>query len=109
MRTAVSLPLEVEQAIQKLGENIRLARVRRRMSQEELAKACQITRKTLYSIETGVPGIAIGTLLSVLWALGLLDSARHVADPENDEHGKVLETARQPKRVHPSPGIDNDF
>jgi DNA-binding XRE family transcriptional regulator len=101
-------PLEVRQTIGTLGQNVRRARVRRRMSQESLAQACQITRKTLYAIETGAPGIAVGTLFSVLWALGLLDSAAHLADPDQDEHGKVLEAARQPKRVRQAV-IDNDF
>ena len=109
MLNAVVLPFEVEQAVQRLGQNIRRARVRRRMSQEDLAKACQITRKTLYAIESGVPGIAVGTLFSVLWALGLIGSAAHLADPDKDEHGKVLEAARQPKRVRHSSEIDNDF
>jgi len=104
-----ALPLEVRQAVQRLGKNIRLARVRRRISQEELAKACQITRKTLYAIETGIPGIAVGTLFSVLWALGLLDPAIALADPDQDEHGKIPEAARQPQRVRHSPAIDNNF
>lgn len=104
-----TLPLEVKQSVQRLGKNIRLARVRRRMSQEALAKACRITRKTLYAIETGLPGIAVGTLFSVLWALGLLGSATPLADPDQDEHGKILEAARQPERVRHSPATDNNF
>ncbi len=51
MRTAMAItstPMEVTSAWQRLGENIRLARVpRRRLSQEELAQAYGITRKTL--------------------------------------------------------------
>lgn len=109
MRAIETVPLEVEQAVQRLGKNIRLARVRRRMSQDELARACQIARKTLYAIETGAPGIAVGTLFSVLWALGLLASADRLADPDQDEHGKILEAARQPERVRHSPAVDNDF
>jgi DNA-binding XRE family transcriptional regulator len=104
-----TLPSAVEQAVQGLGEGIRLARVRRRMSQEELAQASQITRKTLYALEKGVPGVSVGTLFSVLWALGMLDSAKPLADPDQDDHGKILEKARQPKRVRRPAAVGDDF
>lgn len=102
-------PLEVASATQRLGENIRLARVRRRMSQEELAQACGITRKTLYALEKGAPGTTIATAFAVLWKLGLLDTATALADPDTDEHGRILEAARRPRRVRQPAGSDNDF
>ena len=108
MVTSITLPFEVLQTIRAIGENVRKARVRRRMSQESLAQSCQITRKTLYAIETGAPGISLASLFSVLWTLGLLDSASRIADPDQDEHGKILEIARQPKRVRQA-AVDNDF
>ena len=104
-----SLPLEVATAVKQLGENIRLARVRRQMSQDELAEACQITRKTLYALENGKSGATVGTAFSVLWKLGLLGTATALANPEADEHGKILEAARRPKRVRPVTENDNDF
>jgi len=107
--TAAILPLEVTSAAQRLGQNIRLARVRRRLSQEELAQACNITRKTLYAIEKGAQGTTIGTVLAVLWKLGLLGTAAALADPDADEHGKILEAARQPKRIRHAVVDDNDF
>lgn len=107
--TDTVLPLEVRQALVKLGENLRTARVRRQMSKDELAVAAQISRKTLYALEKGASGVSIGTLMSVLWALGLLDTAGAVADPDIDEHGKILEAARRPKRVASPPSDDNDF
>lgn len=75
-------------ATKRLGENTRLARVRRRLSQEGLAQACSITRKTLYTLEKGAPGATIGTALTVLWKLGLLSTTVALADPDADEHGK---------------------
>ncbi len=109
IRTTDWVPFEVSEAIKKLGANIRRARVRRRISQEELAQTCHIGRKTMYAVEKGTSGMAIGTILSVLWSLGLLDSAANLADPDTDEHGKILEAARQTKRVRHSVKIDNDF
>ena len=108
-RRVQALPYEVTEAARKLGEKIQLARIRRRMTQDELAKASGISRKTVYAIESGSSATAVGTLFSVLWKLGLLDSAAALADPEQDEHGKVLEAANQPQRVRHSTRIDNDF
>ena len=104
-----AVPFEVGEAVRTLGENIRVARIRRRMKQEDLAQKCSITRKTLYGIEKGLPGVGIGQVFSVLWVMGLLDSVKELADPDNDEHGKILEAARQKKRVRDAPAEDNDF
>ncbi len=101
--------MEVASAVRRLGENARLARVRRRLSQEELAQACGITRKTLYAFEKGAAGTNIGTAFTVLWKLGLLNTAAALADPDADEHGKILEAARRPKRVRHPADSDNDF
>jgi DNA-binding XRE family transcriptional regulator len=106
---SASTPLEVMSATQRLGENIRLARVRRRLSQEDLAQACGITRKTLYVLEKGAPGATISTAFTVLWKLGLLNTAVALADPDTDEHGKILEAARRPRRVRQPVDSDNDF
>ena len=81
------------------------------MSQDELAGASQLSRRTLYRIESGSPGIAIGNIYTVLWTLGLLPTADATANPDTDEHGKILEAARQAKRAR-QPGEkpdDNNF
>jgi transcriptional regulator with XRE-family HTH domain len=102
------LPREVLKHLEELGQRVRIARVRRRLSTEDLAQACGITRRTLYRVENGEPGIALGIFLSVLWKLSLLDTLRAVANPDTDDHGKILEAASRPKRVH-APISDNDF
>jgi transcriptional regulator with XRE-family HTH domain len=102
------LPREVLNRLEELGQRVRTARLRRRMSAEDLAQACGIGRRTLYRIESGEPGIALGTYLSVLWKLGLLDTVGGVADPDTDDHGKILEAAARPRRVR-APAADNDF
>ena len=80
------------------------------MSQEELADACGIGRRTLYRIESGGAGIAVGHIFAVLWKLGLLSTASSLADPDQDEHGKILEAARLPRRVRSAASpVDNDF
>lgn len=103
------VPYEVEKAGRQLGARLRLARKRRQMTQDEMATAAGVTRKTLWNLEAGAPGVSLGTLLAVLWKLGLLESASAVADPDADEHGKTLELARLPQRVRTPNAADNDF
>lgn len=99
MPTTQAIPFEVSHSLVVLGQRVKKARMRRQLSQEELAQACKIARRTLFSIETGTPGIAVGHIYTVLWKLGLLATTRGVADPDADEHGKILEAARLGKRV----------
>lgn len=110
MPTQQTLPFEVTQSLEELGRRIKQARMRRQMSQEELAKACRIARRTLFNIEAGAAGIAMGSVYTVLWRLGLLAGARALADPDTDDHGKTLEAARLGKRARrPAEREDNDF
>jgi DNA-binding XRE family transcriptional regulator len=94
------VPFEVADQIRLLGARVRVARIRRRLNQAELAQSCHLARTTLQRIEAGSPGSAIGAVYTVLWTLGLLPSASALADPDADEHGKTLEAARLAKRVH---------
>lgn len=106
-----ALPFEVLIAVEQLGQRIRIARLRRRMEQEDLAKACDVTRRTIWRIEKGEPGVALGTIFAVLWKLGLLSGAASLANPDQDEHGKVLEAARLPQRArqNTADSLDNNF
>lgn len=108
-KTAEPLPYEVTTVAQRLGDRLRVARKRRQMTQGEMAAAAGVTRKTLANLESGVPGVSLGVMLTVLWKLGLLESANAVADPDADEHGKTLELARLPQRVRTPRSADNDF
>lgn len=103
------LPREVRSRLEGLGLRVRTARVRRGLSTENFAQECGIGRRTLYRIEMGDPGVALGTFLAVLWKLGLLESVQGVANPDDDEHGKILEAARRPERVRNPVAQDNDF
>lgn len=91
-----------------LGQNLRTARKRRRMRQSELAKNAGIGEKTIRRLEKGDGDVAVGPVLSVLWTLGLLPTAKALANLETDDHGKTLELTRLPQRVRRHPP-DNDF
>ncbi len=92
--TSNPLPFEVMQTTRDLGMRVRIARKRRRMLQGELARKAGVGEKTIRRLEKGEDGISLGHVLSVLWALGLLQTAKALANPETDEHGKTLELAR---------------
>ena len=54
-----------------MGEQIKLARLRRKLSAELVAERAGISRATLWSIENGAPTVAMGSYAAVLVALGL--------------------------------------
>ena len=57
--------------LQEFGENIKLARLRRKLSTQQVAERAGINRTTLYYIEKGKESVSIGAYLSVLTILGL--------------------------------------
>jgi transcriptional regulator with XRE-family HTH domain len=104
-----SPPAAVEDILNRLGRNIRTARLRRKLSMEELAERVGISRYVLADIEKGKPTTAIAAYLGTLWALGLLWNMQEVADPDRDQEGKILERARSPKTAPKRKTINDDF
>ena len=104
-----SPPAAVEDMLKRLGRNLRIARLRRKFSREELAERVGISRYVLADIEKGKPTTAIAAYLGALWVLGFLRDMREVADPDRDEEGKILERARSPKTAPKRKTIDDDF
>lgn len=74
------------------GENIKLARLRRKLSAAQVAERANISRSTLWSVEKGSPSVAIGTYLQVLFVLGLEQDILKVAN--DDKLGRKLQDAR---------------
>ena len=70
-RTSVTLFPKVAARLKILGENIRLARLRRRISSLQLAQRAGISRPTLSKLENGDPGVSLATLANVMFCLGL--------------------------------------
>ncbi len=88
--------------LKELGENIKLARLRRKLSTQQVSERAGISRKTLYGIERGQPNVSIGNYARVLSVLGLEDDLLNVA--KDDLLGRKLQDAklavkgRAPKR-----------
>ena len=63
----------ISRILRTLGENLKLARLRRKYSAEMVAQRAGITRKTLAGVERGDSTVAIGTYARVMQVLRLED------------------------------------
>jgi transcriptional regulator with XRE-family HTH domain len=97
----------VQKILSELGENIRLARLRRRFTAALVAERAGLDRKTLRRIENGDPRATLGAYANVLHTLGLEKDFTLVA--KDDLLGRKLQDAgllikkRAPKRKAPAP------
>jgi transcriptional regulator with XRE-family HTH domain len=90
-RNTILLP-RAQKPISVLGENIKLARLRRKFSAEQVAERANISRPTLVSIEKGNPNVTIGAYVKVLSVLGLENDIMEVA--KDDKLGRRLQDAK---------------
>jgi len=77
------------QILEKMGENIKLARKRRQYTTIQVSERAGIDRKTLYRVEKGDPGVTLGAYFNVLRVLGLQDDFLRIAI--DDEFGRKLQ------------------
>lgn len=89
-RNNILLP-RAQKPLTILGENIRLARLRRRYSMEQVAERADISRPTLHSIERGNSNVTIGAYVKVLAVLGLEQDIAAVA--KDDTLGRKIQDA----------------
>lgn len=99
MSKKLHLPIPAKQALNKLGKDIRDARLRRRIGTELMAERAGFSRMTLSKVEKGDSGVSIGAYVSALFVLGMLDRLKDIADARHDLTGLMLEEERLPKRI----------
>lgn len=99
MSKKLHLPIPARKALNKLGKDIRDARLRRRIGTELMAERAGFSRITLNKIEKGDSGVSVGAYVSALFVLGMLDRLQDIADARHDLTGLRLEEERLPKRV----------
>ena len=78
-----------QKILEQLGENIKLARKRRKLTTMQVAERAGIDRSTLYEIEKGSPSVSIGAYFNTLRVLGLQDDFLKLA--ADDEYGRKLQ------------------
>ena len=80
---------KTQKTLGTMGEQIKMARLRRNLSMELVAERAGISRATLWAVEKGTPTVAIGTYAAVLHALGGMDKDfEQIA--RDDEFGKKI-------------------
>ncbi|WP_260258241.1 helix-turn-helix domain-containing protein [Elizabethkingia bruuniana] len=75
--------------LEQMGENIKLARKRRKLTAIQVAERAGIARSTLYLVEKGDGSVAMGTYFNVLRVLGLQNDFLKLA--ADDEMGRKLQ------------------
>lgn len=90
-RNTILLP-KSQKIVSVLGENIKLARLRRKYSTQQVSERADISRPTLVSIEKGNPNVRIGAYVKVLSVLGLEKDFLEIA--KDDALGRKLQDAK---------------
>jgi len=90
-RKAVLLPKE-RKILENLGENLKLARRRRKLTSEQVAQRAHISRSTLWNVEKGSDHISIGIYLQVFSVLGFSADFKQLA--ADDPLGRKLQDAK---------------
>lgn len=89
---------KVKPALERLGQDVRHARLRRRIAIADLAMRAGTSPSSVARLERGDPGVAIGTLADVLLVLGLLERLADLIDVRKDDLGLALSTEQGPRR-----------
>ena len=92
MKKKIVLLPKHQKILRELGENIKLARLRRKLSADQVSTRANIARKTLWSIENGSSTVSIGAYLQVLFILGFDKDLVNIA--KDDELGRKLQDLR---------------
>jgi hypothetical protein len=79
-RSKAALPLSVRRDLQKLGEDISIARRRRRVPMGLMAERAFVSRNTVTRVERGDPAVSMGIYATVLFVLGMSERLGRMAD-----------------------------
>lgn len=86
------IPRQVKDALSRLGQKIKLSRLRRGLSQKELADNCQLNRDTIYRLENDPASVSLQNLTMALFMLDRLDEFDELLDPGKDKYALTIES-----------------
>jgi hypothetical protein len=90
-RALSQLPPATLSALEKLGADLAVARLRRKESLKTWAARMGITVPTLMRLESGDPGVGIGIVATALWLAGMDERLADLAAPEHDQGALELD------------------
>ena len=96
-RKSVVVMPKTQEILETMGGQIKMARLRRRITAELVAERAGISRATLWSVEKGSPSVAIGIYAAVLHALNSMDMDLLLV-AKDDELGRKLQDLELPIR-----------
>ena len=99
-RQAPTLLPKIKKRLTRVGEQIRLARLRRNYTAVNVAERSGMNRETLRKIEKGDPNVNIGSYVSVLHSLGMDADVELLAN--EDSLGRNLEDIKTHSRQRAS-------
>lgn len=95
--------IKARKAVEKLGGDLRMARLRRGMSMADLAERTGSSERTLMRLEKGDLGVRISLVAEIMAVLGTLNQLEDLMDWRRDDIGHALAQEKLPKRARSSP------
>lgn len=98
---------QTQKILETMGDQIKLARLRRDLTVELVAERAGISRATLWSVEKGSPSVAMGTYAAVLHALNNMDRDL-LKIAEDDQLGRKLQDLKLPRKKRATGRVKSD-
>jgi transcriptional regulator with XRE-family HTH domain len=98
MKRKIAPSFDTAAALERVGENLRTARLRRSETEAMLAARIGVSRATIARLEKGDGGVSAALLFEALMQYGLGNPLFLLADPDHDDVGKRLDAVRRPTR-----------
>ena len=86
-------------AIKRLGQDMRIARLKRRYTQADMSKKMGVSIGTVKRLESGDPGVSIGSLVMAFEVFGCMDNIESMLAEHNDPIGMMMTRKELPKRI----------
>lgn len=102
-RKKVILTPDITRTLKLMGEQIKLARLRRDISTELIAQRASVSRTIVWKVENGSPSVSMGIYAAILHAIGGLDKDLLLI-AKDDERGRLIQDLNLVTRKRASKG-----